>query len=36
MNTYVALKQPDAAITAARVQIAKADGISGFYDLLVR
>ena len=34
MNTYLAQKQVDAAIAAARAQIAKTPNSSGFYDLL--
>ena len=34
MNTYIAQKQPDQGIAAARAQIAKSPGTSGFYDLL--
>ena len=34
MNTYVARKQIDAAVAAAELQISKAQGNSGFYDLL--
>jgi tetratricopeptide (TPR) repeat protein len=34
MNTYLAQKQLDQAITAARTQIAKSPNNSGFYDLL--
>ena len=34
MNTYVALKRTDAAISAATLQIAKVPDSSGFYDLL--
>ena len=34
MNTYLAEKQVDQAIVAARAQIAKSPGVGGFYDLL--
>lgn len=34
MNTFVAAKQPDKAITAANAQIAKVPNNSNFYDLL--
>jgi tetratricopeptide (TPR) repeat protein len=34
MKAYLAQKQPDQAIAAARAQIAKAPNNSGFYDLL--
>ena len=34
MNTYLAQKQPDLAIGAARAQVAKSPNTSGFYDLL--
>jgi cellulose synthase operon protein C len=34
MNTYLAEKQVDQAIAAARAQIAKSPGVGGFYDLL--
>jgi tetratricopeptide (TPR) repeat protein len=34
MNTYVAMKQTDAAVAAAKVQIAKVQDSSIFYDLL--
>jgi tetratricopeptide (TPR) repeat protein len=34
MNIYLALKQPDQALAAARGQIAKSPNTSGFYDLL--
>jgi len=34
MNVYLAQKQPDQAIAAARAQIAKSPTTSGFYDLL--
>jgi tetratricopeptide (TPR) repeat protein len=34
MNAYLAEKQPDKAIAAARAQIAKSPNTSGFYDLL--
>jgi len=34
MNTYLAQKQPDQAIAAARAQIAKSPNASGLYDLL--
>jgi tetratricopeptide (TPR) repeat protein len=36
MNSYFAQKQFDQAITAARAQIAKSPGVSGFYDWLGR
>lgn len=34
MNAYLAQKQPDQAVAAARAQIAKSPNNSGFYDLL--
>jgi tetratricopeptide (TPR) repeat protein len=34
MNSYLAEKQPDLAIEAAKAQIAKSPNTSGFYDLL--
>ncbi len=34
MNAYLAQKQPDQAVAAARTQIAKSPNTSGFYDLL--
>ena len=34
MNTFVAEKRVDQAISAANTQIAKSPGNSGFYDLL--
>jgi len=34
MNTYIAEKQVDEAIAAARTQIAKSPRVGGFYDLL--
>ena len=34
MNAYLAQKQPDQAIAAARTQIAKSPNTGGFYDLL--
>jgi tetratricopeptide (TPR) repeat protein len=34
MNVYLAQKQPDQAIAAARAQIAQSPATSGFYDLL--
>src|SRR4029077_6296093 len=34
MNTYVAMKQIDAAVAAAEIQIGKVPDSSGFYDLL--
>ena len=34
MNTYVAMKQVDAAVAAAKIQIAKVPDNSGLYDLL--
>jgi cellulose synthase operon protein C len=34
MNVYLAQKQPDHAVAAARTQIAKSPNTSGFYDLL--
>jgi tetratricopeptide (TPR) repeat protein len=34
MNVYLAQKQLDQAVAAARAQIAKSPGTSGFYDLL--
>jgi cellulose synthase operon protein C len=34
MNTYLAEKQVDQAITSARAQIAKSPDVGGFYDLL--
>jgi tetratricopeptide (TPR) repeat protein len=34
MNTYVAEKQPEKAIAAAKAQIVKSPGNAGFYDLL--
>ena len=34
MNTYLAQKQPDKAVSAANAQIAKAPANSNFYDLL--
>jgi tetratricopeptide (TPR) repeat protein len=34
MNTYIAQKQLDQAVAAAKAQIAKSPNVSGFYDLL--
>ena len=34
MNTYIAQKQLDQAIAAAKIQIAKSPNVSGFHDLL--
>ena len=34
MNVYLAQKQPDQAIAAARAQIGKSPNAGGFYDLL--
>jgi tetratricopeptide (TPR) repeat protein len=34
MNTYIAQKQLDQAVAAAKSQIAKSPNVSGFYDLL--
>jgi tetratricopeptide (TPR) repeat protein len=34
MNVYLAQKQPDQAVAAARTQVAKSPNTSGFYDLL--